>query len=856
MTEPLRSFLLTSRAASVGAALAAFALVSWILPLPPAVRKGLLDLFPAPAQAATLLVCLAIYRAARPRNPRTGLGWLWIGLASAVAAPGGLFWAYYEFVLRREPVSPHFADYAYLATYPLEFVGVVLLFGTTRRADRVRALIDGLLVTLAAAAAVWLLVGEGLWSKSDLSLQAKLITTAQPLFDVVALMAGLMLTVSRTPNRFEQRGRYLLSAGLAIWGVGDILYARDTLSETFVTGIWYEITWTLSPLLIWMGAHQALAAVRSGAAPAEEDPALRSRSLQWLIPSALLFASAASIALDKAHILREAALPLMAISFPVGVLMIRQLVQLMVEERDGRRLLQRGMDLEMAVALQGRELEALHGLIGEINRSLDEEEVWEVALSRTREALGAVVTAVWVPTEDGGDALWRADGAPNGVDELPETALTPSETVQVQTLGGTPDSPTLLTAPIVWRDERFGTLGVVLDTSASTTARRLLTDIGRAIGPAVANARKSAADTAADRDPVTGLLNHVAIHAYLRKSLHAAADAGEPVSVLVLDIDNFQRFNHANGSLAGDAVLRTVARSLREACPAGSALGRYGGDEYCVVVPSLGPDAAERLERRIAEKVRAARAAPDLERLPLSVSLGGALFPRDGLHFHELLAAAERRLEDAKRRSAPRRGYGNLGRLSHTLAPLEAMVTAIDNKDQYTLAHSEDVAAFASWIADALQIGADATQALQIAALLHDIGKIGVPDAILRKPGKLTIEEFEAMKQHAALGAMIVGALPDMADVTPAIRHHHERWDGSGYPDRLAGRAIPRSARILAVADAFSAMTTDRPYRRAMAWREALDRIEQGAGVQFDPEVVRAFVHVLPSQMEGVRTAA
>ena len=173
---------------------------------------------------------------------------------------------------------------------------------------------------------------------------------------------------------------------------------------------------------------------------------------------------------------------------------------------------------------------------------------------------------------------------------------------------------------------------------------------------------------------------------------------------------------------------------------------------------------------------------------------------------------------------------------------LDALVTAVDGKDRYTRRHSEDVLFYCAKIADALGLAPVFQETLSVAALLHDVGKIGVPDHILRKPGRLADEEFEAVKQHPLMGAVIVGAVPGLEGTLDAIRHHHERWDGGGYPHGLVGEAAPLAARIMAVADAFSAMTTDRPYRKGMRWADALILLEQGAGSQWDPECVRALL--------------
>jgi HD-GYP domain-containing protein (c-di-GMP phosphodiesterase class II) len=185
---------------------------------------------------------------------------------------------------------------------------------------------------------------------------------------------------------------------------------------------------------------------------------------------------------------------------------------------------------------------------------------------------------------------------------------------------------------------------------------------------------------------------------------------------------------------------------------------------------------------------------------------------------------------------------------------LEGLVNAVDTKDRYTRRHSEDVARYADFLA--LRIGLDAVtrRAIQNAGKLHDIGKIGIPDAILRKPGRLTADEFAILTQHVSLGDAIVRDLPDLPDldlIRAGIRYHHERWDGHGYLAGRAGEEIPLVARILAVGDSFSAITTTRPYRKSVATEEALKRLEDAAGTQLDPTLVEAFALGLRSEADA-----
>ena len=176
---------------------------------------------------------------------------------------------------------------------------------------------------------------------------------------------------------------------------------------------------------------------------------------------------------------------------------------------------------------------------------------------------------------------------------------------------------------------------------------------------------------------------------------------------------------------------------------------------------------------------------------------------------------------------------------------LDSLVIAIDHKDRYTKKHSEDVTDYALHLVEALGLSEDAHHAIRIAGLLHDVGKIGVPDSILRKPGKLTDEEYEVMKSHVTVSALIIHGLPRLPEILSAVANHHERWDGKGYPAGISGEEIPLLGRIMAIADAFSAMTLDRPYRAGMTVDAALAEIEKYRGSQFDPELATVFINTM-----------
>ena len=353
----------------------------------------------------------------------------------------------------------------------------------------------------------------------------------------------------------------------------------------------------------------------------------------------------------------------------------------------------------------------------------------------------------------------------------------------------------------------------------------------------------------ADRDPLTGLLNHRSFHKHLELEAEAARQSGQPLAIAMMDLDNFRFFNDAYGHSVGDDVLRQVTRALSAACRPGDTLARYGGDEFALLLPGLGAEGAVRLaDRLVAGLDGVGYRPPGYDTvIPLTLSIGIAVFPDDGPGRLDTLAAADARLVRVKTGGA---GRGDLTEHLRAKLPcslgafsmLNALVTAVDAKDRYTRCHSEDVMAYSFQIAQELGLDEQAQRQTLLAALLHDVGKIGVPDHVLRKPGKLTEEEYEQIKQHPMMGSIIVGAMPGFEGVLDAIRHHHERWDGLGYPFGLRGEEIPQMARTMAVADAFSAMTTDRPYRKGMEPDRAVCLLQEGAGTQWDPACVAALL--------------
>ncbi len=418
-----------------------------------------------------------------------------------------------------------------------------------------------------------------------------------------------------------------------------------------------------------------------------------------------------------------------------------------------------------------------------------------------------------------------------------------------------------LIAPLFWQGKAIGMIAATSwNEPFEDDETAMLESIGVEVGTAMENARLyGAALKAADRDSVTGLLNHRAVHQRLDDEFQRAQHQDRPLSVIMMDLNNFKLFNDTYGHPVGDQVLKRVARALESECRKPGILARYGGDEFIAVLPDTDEPKAMVLAQRLSERMNREgfQGSSDSTTVPISLSFGVASYPEDCTNRFELVTIADRNLYQAKVSDSGIMGTTESQRTHRALRSegsfdvLDAMVTAVDNKDRYTRRHSEDVTEYALWIAEELGYSEGTQRVIRIGGLLHDVGKIGVPEDILRKPGKLSNEEYETMKRHTQLGALIVGGVSGMESIIDIVKSHHERWDGKGYPDGLAGEDIPLLGRLLAVADALSAMTTDRPYRRGFPWEKAVEEIRKGIETQFDPEMAKAFLAVAAKGRPG-----
>ncbi len=360
--------------------------------------------------------------------------------------------------------------------------------------------------------------------------------------------------------------------------------------------------------------------------------------------------------------------------------------------------------------------------------------------------------------------------------------------------------------------------------------------------------RELAAMRLALTDPLTGLGNHRHFHERLNHDVSEAEQKGVPISICILDIDNFKELNDTLGHPKGDLVLSQVAGRLRQD---GEAF-RVGGDEFALLLPGRDEREAIAVADGILRRVGLLEAAPGLA---VRLSAGVVTYPQLGLDRSEIVTVADQALYLAKQHGKSRvRAYhpdlgdlpqfNSLGDAADRDARLKAAASlahTVDARDAYTGRHSYVVAELSARVAGLLGLDAEEIELVRLAGSLHDLGKLAIPEEILRKPGALSEPELLVLRRHPQIGYRMLRSL-GVEPVSTWVLHHHERWDGRGYPHGLAGEDIPLGSRILFVADAYDAMTSDRVYQEHIAHEQAVAELERCAGSQFDPQIVAVFV--------------
>lgn len=416
-----------------------------------------------------------------------------------------------------------------------------------------------------------------------------------------------------------------------------------------------------------------------------------------------------------------------------------------------------------------------------------------------------------------------------------------------------------LFCPLRSHNKLVGILGLSKKNSGRLFSQEdieLVMSVANQAGIIVENAQLYAqAMTWAVTDGLTKLFNHRYMHERLDEEIARGTRFGAAFSLIMIDLDFFKTYNDTYGHLAGDEILASVAKCIQSSIRTIDMPFRYGGEEFAVILPETMLQGAyvvaERIRERIEQKFRFGHAS-------ITASLGIASWPTDGVTKEQILASADKALYAAKetgrnRTCAPadvkKQGLVTIGAETETqriaISMIFALAATVDAKDHYTYGHSRKVSQFAVAMAEAMDLPKEKITIIRNAGLLHDIGKIGIPDSILNKEGTLNEQEWRQIKTHPELGVEILRYVAELSNSLPIILNHHEHYDGSGYPSGVTGDKIPLEARLLAIADAYDAMTSLRPYHNQRSTQDAIAELKRCAGTNFDPELVEIFCRII-----------
>ncbi len=771
------------------------------------------------------------------------------GLGVLAYAAGQVYLTGYRLVCGTDTPAPSPADLFDLLSYPLMLAGLLGL--PARRlppAARLRITLDGLMVLTAVVTFSWRFVLGPFCLQSHQSLATKIVNVGYPVGDLILVLC-LLLIAARNARPEMRWAVALLASGLLVVVATDTAETYKLLHGGYISGTLLDIGWSLGYMPVGLAvASLCRRKPDEAGADADRPPPVWLSLLPYTLLPAVGLLVAGTRHLPGAPAL-EHGVWLGAVLL-VGLVLARQVSSILENGHLNGSLRHAYADLAAGEARYRQMFESnphsmwVYDVETHAILAANEAAVQSYGYTQA-EFLALTIEDLRPPEEREELRGLVADG-----DMQPFYRHTRAG--RHRTKDGR-----LMEVEITASSLLFGGVPARMVLAQDITGRLQL-ESERERHLALTEGLLSEAVDRADRDPLTNLWNHRAFHRRLEEEIDRTQRGGDSLAVVMLDLDNFKFFNDAYGHAAGDDVLRSVAEALCGTCRSYDTLARFGGDEFALLMPLIRregdagpeavPDTLAGIHARLSEGLDRLTFLPPGHdcAVPLAVSFGVALFPQEAASRADVLPLADERLFRAKSGGLEDGEAERLRR--HLLSSvggylmLDALLAAVDNKDRYTRRHSDGVLAYSLQIARDLGLGDEAQQVVAVAALLHDVGKIGVPNAVLRKPGRLTDDEFEAIKQHPMMGAVIVGAVPSLEDTLDAIRHHHERWDGGGYPFGLRGEETPLVARLMAVADAFSAMTTDRPYRAGMDEGQALGILQEGAGTQWDPACVGAFL--------------
>jgi diguanylate cyclase (GGDEF)-like protein len=667
--------------------------------------------------------------------------------------------------------------------------------------------------------------------------------------NVLALLVGAFTTLAG-PDCGSRRAGWWLLAACAFASAGDGLIAAAAAGEMRFMAWLTAALWTLA------SASIAVAAGTRASSPAEVEPdSLSGR--RWMLARVVVpLCAVMAIPAVEVGIWVSGDLT----SWNGGYFLLFFLASIVVTVSrqaylmyENRLALARGRRLSEQVMRRNEELEALTALATTMTETLEEEPIIERGLDVMRLAAHTTSGALFLG-HDG--ELFEAGSSGDWQNER-EHAGDPTSVMGVEVRG----ERQVIRLPLEARGEPIGRVTLLRPAAnrADAAELKLLRLLADQLAVALQNARDYREKIEqAIRDPLTGLLNHRAFQERLGSELARARREGYEVALVALDLDHFKPINDRCGHAVGDEALRAFARTISTSLRASDIAGRVGGDEFMVAMHGTSVVEAQEVVARLRASLAAITVGPTRE--TLTISAGISMYPRAAEYQADLMRFADGAMYWSKSRGrdrvsvyAPDSGEAlspeekaEHAQRSSLIRTVHALARAVDAKDGYTHMHSQRVAFYAATLALSLGLDTERVEMIRTAGVLHDVGKIGIPDRILLKAGKLDDDEVVEMRRHSELGRDIISGA-GMTEIADWVCHLHERFAGGGYPFGIAGEDIPLESRILSVADALEAMTYARVYRPAMLVDDALAELERAAGSQFDPLVSARLVELVRS---------
>jgi diguanylate cyclase (GGDEF)-like protein/putative nucleotidyltransferase with HDIG domain len=522
------------------------------------------------------------------------------------------------------------------------------------------------------------------------------------------------------------------------------------------------------------------------------------------------------------------------------------------------------------------ELEAVHQLGNLLNSSLKLDFIIPKAVQMVGEMFRADGCGLFLYDEATNDffvsGLYGHQIIPRGIkieNTLPFYAIKEGRKLLINNIRNNPyvsrelnkvtRAKSLMAVPIIIKDKRIGAISVYSKIKNFYNEKDLefLDTLANQIGISVMNADLfERTELLACTDGLTGVYDHNYFLKALDRYIEKARKRNQNFSLVMIDLDDFKFYNDKFGHVLGDEILKNTAGILIDSVRNDDIISRYGGDEFAVILNGAKKDRAyqiaERIRKRISQMVY--QDPESKHSFSITASIGISTFPDDAVGAKQLVDKADKAMYRVKRnvKNKTEHYLSEFSNLEKEFTASEKaffdtiklLINLLDARDRYTWEHCRQVASFAVEIAKEMKLPERDQEYIRLTGYLHDIGKIHVQPDVLNKPTSLSDDETSVVRLHPIVGANLLAPIRGFKKIIPLIYHHHEWYNGGGYPDGLAGENIPLAARVLAVADGFDAMTSNRPYRKAQTVAWAIEEIKKQRGVQYDPAVVDAFIRV------------